>query len=289
MSEEQTNTSGGVFRAGLWLLGAIMLASFGVSFTHVRELFVVNGADIYSASVLAVVVELLFSGSSLEIVRRHRAVEAIWPPVLTLLLGVGMTLWGNLATARHAPGALLAAAFAPAATILTVIVIKTAWTAATDRKAAAEHERSAAEEAAARREAVRTARAARQDTRPVTRPALEATGQDSTGAELSGAEPAELSGRQDPRSVAEIVGGAPQNDERPDGRPALYAVGGRATQLPSGVLDDLLSEKPKKTQKEVAEENSITERTVRRIVKQERERRDSAARPELRATGESSG
>lgn len=272
MSKEQTNTTGGVFRAGLGLLGAIMLASFGVSFMHVRELFIDNGADIVSATSLASVVELLFTGSSLEILRRHRMGEEIWPPVLTLLLGVGMTLWGNLATARHATGAMLAAGFAPLATILTVIVIKTAWTAATDRKAAAERERAAAEEAAARREAVRSARVARQD-----------TGQDSRPDSGTG----HRTPAQDPQTAPGIVGGPVNNVEQPGSRPRLELVGGsRKTQLPAAVLDDLLSATPTRKQKDVAEEYGTTERTIRRIVADAREMRGTDT---LSATGESSG
>lgn len=122
--------------AGLVVLASVGAVSFAVSFDHVHELFDDNGQDGWVGWALAVVVELLALGSGLELVRRSRSGEAVVLPSVILLLGVAMTLWGNLASADPGPAGHLVAAFPAVATLLILATVETARAAAAERAAA---------------------------------------------------------------------------------------------------------------------------------------------------------
>jgi hypothetical protein len=121
--------------AGLVLLASVGAVSFAVSFDHVHTLFETNGQDGWVGWALAVVVELLAAGSGLELVRRSRTREPVFLPSVILLLGVAMTLWGNLASADPGPAGHLVAAFPAVATLLILATVETARAAAAERAA----------------------------------------------------------------------------------------------------------------------------------------------------------
>ena len=120
--------------SGLYVLGLIGGISFAVSFDHVHELFASSGQGGWVGWALAVVVELLAAGSGLELVRRARDGESTVLPAGLLLLGAGMTLWGNLATAQAGPAGHLVAAFPAVATLGILATMETARAAAAGRR-----------------------------------------------------------------------------------------------------------------------------------------------------------
>lgn len=146
--------------SGLYLLSLIGAISFAVSFDHVHQLFVTNGQGGWVGWALAIVVELLAAGSGLELIRRARADESALLPLGLLLLGAGMTLWGNLATAQPGRGGHLVAAFPAAATLGILATLETARMAAAGReRVLAEAQREARELAQAEAQRLAAAQA----------------------------------------------------------------------------------------------------------------------------------
>lgn len=95
------------------------VTSFVASFSHVREIATRSGQTGWVAWAIAGTVDLLAIGGGLELRRRRRLGQnATWPWV-TLLLGVGMTLAANVATATPTAWGFVMAAW-PAIAFLAV-------------------------------------------------------------------------------------------------------------------------------------------------------------------------
>ncbi len=288
MTEQARPTAPKGFGAGLVVLATIMCLSFAASFMHVHQWFQEHGQDGWVSWTDAVVVELLFLGSTLEIARRlksgHPLRDCLWP-ALCLILGVAMTMVCNLST-RDDPGMdyLVAAGFAPLATMLIMAVFKSALTARLVRLA--EEARVRAQEEARRAD---TERAASRTPRPRRRPAdrTRAIGHEGGGDRtlassadrthvLSAAE-ADVSGH-DRQPVADNDPVVADNVAADPARGNVVNISAtRGLRLPESVLDDLLSGSPTKTQAERANEFNTTERTIRRLVNKARAERQNSA------------
>ena len=98
------------------------ISAFAVSFSHVIEVATKHGQTGWKADAISVSVELMALAAVAEIRRRKRAGEATFPAYIPLVLGVGMSLAANLATASPGAWGKVMAAW-PAIAFLTVAIM----------------------------------------------------------------------------------------------------------------------------------------------------------------------
>jgi hypothetical protein len=123
----------------------ILAVSFAYAYHHTVKLFAYYGVDVTTAYWLAATAEAMFFAFFAEYRRRAKANLGVSLPVTGMTIGVGISLWANLAGKAGGLGGLIVAGFAPACSVLCLLTFETRRRAA--KKAAPKPAKSTKTEA----------------------------------------------------------------------------------------------------------------------------------------------